>query len=110
MSEQQPLKAQPYLEKHLLLAEKDKDKGEIIEASWNLAENEYALHNYQKAYDYQKLYSTYKDSAYTESSAKSIAEMESKYQAEKKEQEIILLKKDQQLNQLSLQKQKNCCC
>ena len=107
MAQQQPTKATPYLEKHLALAKQDEDKEEIIEASLNLSQNEFALHHFDKAYAYQKLYSTYKDSAYTASTAKSMAEMESRYQAEKKEKEIILLKKDQQLSQLNLQKQKN---
>lgn len=107
MSEKQFAKAQPYLEKHLAIAERTNNREEIIEASWNLADNEYALHHFAKAYEYKNLYSIYRDSAYQESSAKSIAEMEAKYQAEKKEKEITLLKKDQQLDKLSLQKQAN---
>jgi two-component system, NarL family, sensor histidine kinase UhpB len=107
MFEKQPVKAQPYLEKHLDLARQAKSMEEVTEATWNLSENEYALHHYEKAYQYQKLYSTYRDSAYNKSSIGSMAEMETKYQAEKKEKEILLLKKDQQLAQLSLQKQKN---
>jgi two-component system sensor histidine kinase UhpB len=107
MADHQPSLAQPYIEKHLQLAKQQGDKEEIMEATWDLAENENALHHYQKAYEYQKLFATYKDSAYTESTAKSMAEMEAKYQGEKKEKEIGLLKKDQQLSRLSLQKQKN---
>jgi len=107
MASQQPAKAAPYLEKNLLLAKQNMDKEEIIEASWNLAQNENALQHYDKAFNYLKQYSAYKDSAYNESTSKSMAEMDAKYQAEKKEKEIVLLKKDQQLNQLSLQKQKN---
>jgi signal transduction histidine kinase len=79
----------------------------MMEGALNLAQNEEALHHYDKAFAYQKIYSSLKDSAYTASSAKSMAEMETRYQAEKKEKEIVLLKKDQELSQLSLQKQKN---
>ncbi|MEP6747447.1 MAG: tetratricopeptide repeat protein [Bacteroidota bacterium] len=107
MSEKQFAKATPYLEKHLALAKQTNNREEITEASWNLSDNEYALHHYAKAYEYKNLYSIYRDSAFQESSAKSIAEMEAKYQAEKKEKEIALLKKDQQLDKLSLQKQAN---
>jgi len=107
MADHQPAIAAPYLEKHLLLAKQHGDREEIIEAIGNLAENENTLHHYDKAYAYQKLFNVYKDSAYTESTEKSMAEMESKYQAEKKEKEIGLLKKDQLLNRLNLQKQKN---
>ena len=35
-----------------------------------------------------------------------MAEMESKYQSEKKEQEIVLLKKEQQLKNIELQKER----
>jgi len=107
MTALQPAKAKPYLEKHFDIAKQKNDREELIEATANMALNERALHHYDKAYEYQKLYSIYKDSAYTESTAKSMAEMESKYQAEKKEKEILLLKKDQQVTRLSLQEQKN---
>ena len=107
MTENQPARARPYLEKHFLMAKQMNSTEEIIEACWSISQNEYALHNYKKAYEYQKLFSTYRDSAYTESIARNTAEMEARYQAEKKEKEILLLKKDQQLAQLSLQRQKN---
>lgn len=107
MADHNPSAAAPYLDKHLALAKQQGNKEEIIEALWDLAENENALHHYDKAYGYQKLYSAYKDSAYTETTEKTTAEMESKYEAEKKEQEIALLKKDQLLNHLNLEKQKD---
>ncbi|MEO7048185.1 MAG: tetratricopeptide repeat protein [Ferruginibacter sp.] len=106
MAQHQPLKAAPYLEKHFLLAKQAKDNGEIIEGLLNMAQNEHALHHYEKAYQYQLSYSSYKDSVYSESAAKNMAEMDAKYQADKKEKEIVLLKKDQQLNLVKLQKQK----
>jgi two-component system sensor histidine kinase UhpB len=106
MADHNPSAAVPYLDKHLALAKQGSNKEEIIEALWDLAENENALHHYEKAYGYQKLFNIYKDSAYTETTGKTTAEMESKYEAEKKEQEIDLLKKDQLVNRLSLEKQK----
>jgi two-component system, NarL family, sensor histidine kinase UhpB len=107
MISQRPALAEPYLEKHLLLAKQSSDKEEIMEASLDLARNQNVLGNYKKAYEYQDLYNRYKDSTYTESTARNMAEMESKYQTEKKEKEILLLKKDQQLNRLNIQKQRN---
>ena len=107
MADHKPTMAAPFLEKHLALAKHQGNMEEIIEASRNLAENENAMKHFEKAYGYQKIYNTYKDSAYTESTAKSMAEMESKYQSEKKEKEIALLKKDQLLNNLNLEKQKD---
>lgn len=107
MADRKPSAAAPYLDKHLLLAKQQTNREEIIESLWDLAENENALHHYEKAYAYQKLFNTYKDSAYTEATEKSTTEMESKYEAEKKEKEIALLKKDQLLNHLNLEKQKD---
>jgi two-component system, NarL family, sensor histidine kinase UhpB len=107
MAQKQFAKAKPFFEKHLAIAKQEKSLEEITEALWNLSETEYGLHNYAKAYEYKNLYSNYRDSSFKESSAKSIAEMEAKYQGEKKEKEIALLKKDQELDHLSLQKQKN---
>jgi two-component system, NarL family, sensor histidine kinase UhpB len=106
MADHKPSAAAAYLDKHLLLAKQFGNKEEIIESLWDHAENENALHHYEKAYGYQKLFNVYKDSAYTESTEKTTAEMESKYEAEKKEKEIALLKKDQLLNHLNLEKQK----
>jgi signal transduction histidine kinase len=103
----QPAKAQPYLEKQFALAKKMNSTEEITEAVWNLSENAYTLHHYEQAYQYQKLYSTYRDSSFYQSTSRSFAEMESKYQAEKKEEEILLLKKDQLLANLSMQRHKN---
>ena len=107
MADHKPSEATDYLNKHLLLAKKENNQEEIIESLWDLAENENALHHYEKAYEYQKLFNNYKDSAYTESTEKTTAEMESKYETEKKEKEIALLKKDQLLNHLNLEKQKD---
>jgi two-component system sensor histidine kinase UhpB len=107
MEEKQPARAKPYLEKHLLLSKNNKDIEEIIQAYWNMAQNEYALKNYAKAFEYQKLYSTFMDSSYSESASRHMAEMDAKYQNEKKEEQILVLKKDQELSQVNFQKQKN---
>jgi two-component system sensor histidine kinase UhpB len=106
MAELQPGKAKNYLEKYLSIIKENKNREEIIEAYADLKENEYNLHNYAKAHEYEKQYNAYKDSAYNESVSKSTAEMESKYQNEKKEQEIVLLKKDQELKNVALQKER----
>ncbi|MBS1596672.1 MAG: tetratricopeptide repeat protein [Bacteroidetes bacterium] len=104
MAEQEPAKAKVYLEKHLAIVKKINNIEEIIEAYADLKENEYNLHNYAKAHEYEKLYAIYKDSAYNESVTRNMADIESKYENQKKEQEIILLKKDQELQNIELQK------
>ena len=78
----------------------------MIEAVWDLSENEFALQHYASAFAYKNLYSTYRDSSFRASSVRSNAEMESRYQSEKKEKEIELLKKDQALKAVELRREK----
>lgn len=106
MAEHDPANAKIYLEKHLELVKETNNIEEIIEAYADLKENEYNLHNYAKAHEYEKLYVAYKDSAYNESVARNVAEMESKYESQKKEQEIALLKKDQELKNTELKRER----
>ncbi|MBA2612916.1 MAG: tetratricopeptide repeat protein [Bacteroidetes bacterium] len=54
-------------------------------------------HNYKEAYDYYKLYKSMEDSINNESSTKTIAELEAKYETQTKEKEIELLKTEKQL-------------
>jgi len=99
-------RAKIYLDKHLALVKQLGNYEEIIEAYADLKETEFNLHNYAKAHEYEKIWAAYKDSAYNESVSRNLAEMESKYENQKKEQEIVLLKKDQQLQNTELQKEK----
>jgi len=56
--------------------------------------------NIGEAYKYQKKYSEIKDSIYTEESIQQMADMQTKYETEKQEDEINLLKKDSELQTL----------
>ncbi|MBN4051177.1 tetratricopeptide repeat protein [bacterium AH-315-M05] len=62
--------------------------------------------NYQKAYEYHQLYSEIKDSLFNEESSKQIAEMQEKYESEKREKEIELLNKEKELQTTELNRQK----
>ncbi|MBI3501117.1 MAG: tetratricopeptide repeat protein, partial [Bacteroidetes bacterium] len=65
-----------------------------------------AENNFKNAYEYHKLYSDTKDSLLNEESSKQIAEMQTKYETEKKEQQITLLNKDKELQDAQLNRQK----
>ena len=65
----------------------------------SLGKNKEALENY-------KLYKLINDSIFNQEKIKNIAEVESKYQYEKREQENILLTKEKSLQTLTIQKQK----
>ena len=62
------------------------------------------LNDYKNAYKYYQLYSEIKDSLFNEESSKQIAEMQTKYETEKKEKEIALLNKEKKLQNVELAK------
>jgi len=61
--------------------------------------------NYQAALEYYKMAAEIKDSLYNEKSQKLIVDMQTKYETDKKEQQITLLKKDNQIQQLAIDSQ-----
>lgn len=63
--------------------------------------------DYKRAYEHYKLYSEAKDSLLNEENTKLITEMNTKYTTEKKEKEIELLKKNEDIQKLELIKRKN---
>lgn len=58
--------------------------------------------NYLRAYENQEEYIRLLDTLYSEASSKQVAEMSTKYESEKKEQEILLLQKDNQLQEAEM--------
>jgi signal transduction histidine kinase len=81
-------------------------KSSIASSYRDLAKSEAALGNFVRAYRYQQVYSAYHDSINAETSDKNIAEMEARYQSEKKQQEIALLDARNHTQQLELKNQK----
>ncbi len=71
----------------------------------DLAEVYESTGNFRNANKYLRLYSEVKDSLLNERTAKDIAELEQKYEAEKKLKEIELLKRDTELNEMANQRQ-----
>jgi serine phosphatase RsbU (regulator of sigma subunit) len=66
----------------------------------------YNLKDYKNAYDYYKQSTEIKDSIYNEKNARSITEMEAKYQNEKKQLQIESLNQQNELKATKLSKQK----
>ena len=98
-------------EKYLLEAESEAKKIDakllIKDGFLELADLYDEEKNYQKAYDYYKLFSEAKDSMLNQENSKLITEMNTKYTTEKKEKEIELLKKNEDIQNLELSKKKN---
>ena len=78
----------------------------IKRATERLSQIYASLHQYKEAYDYHKKFSSIKDSLLNESSSKQITEMQTKYETEKKEQQITLLNKDKELQDAQLNRQR----
>ncbi len=100
-------KALPYFQRSLKLAEEIEAKSLLINSYQSLSNLYSAQENYQKALDYFKLYTATKDSIFTEESSEKIAEMQTKYETEKKEKENEILKKDNDIQKLEINKQQN---
>ena len=92
--------------KSLRIAKEIKERPVMIEVYLSLAACDSAIGNFKSAYEYHKLYSETKDSLLNEESSKQIAEMQTKYDTEKKEQQITLLNKDKELQDAQLNRQK----
>lgn len=72
----------------------------------HIAEYYAANQQYEKALEYTKKYYAYKDSLTNNELLGQIKNIEEQYNLDKKEKEIAILKKDQQLQQAKLEKQK----
>ena len=66
-----------------------------------------AINNCEQAFYYQSLYMKMHDSIFNEESNKRIADMQVKYEVEKKEQEIILLNTEKELQETKISQQSN---
>lgn len=80
------------------------DKGDILESNRSLALALYNNKNYQLAYEHFKIAFDMKDSIFNESSSQQIAEMQTKYDTEKKEAENSLLLAEKELDKAELDK------
>jgi signal transduction histidine kinase len=78
----------------------------FLSAYKNLARTWYSMGNYKKAYDYQKEEMKLKDTVYKEENRKNYAEMEAKYQGEKKQTQILLLQQNNRIAQVELSSQR----
>ncbi len=91
----------------ILATEQAGKKNSVADAYLNLAEY-YAAHDqFEKAYRNYKIYDQLQDSLQSDHVLFQISQMETQYETEKKEKEIALLKKEQQLNEAELKIQKD---
>jgi PAS domain S-box-containing protein len=88
------------------IASKINVKEHIRDANQELAEIYKALKDYPKVLYYLKKYKEINDLIFNETSSKKIAEMHIRYEMEKNQEEIALLKKDKAIQELALNRQR----
>lgn len=94
-----------YFTKALNLSQQLSNKENIANAYDKLSAFYITKNDYEKAYNYYKKYILYRDSITTKSNAAKIEEIKTKYETEKKDNEINRLNTLQKLNQLEIEKQ-----
>lgn len=97
--------AATYFKTSAHLCDSLKLKKELYENYQWLSKTYDGLKNPAQSLHYFKLYSAVKDSVYNETAAMQLAEIETKYETEKKEKEIALLNKDIEIKSLALKKE-----
>jgi serine phosphatase RsbU (regulator of sigma subunit) len=98
--------AMTFYKEGLQLSEDINFKAGIRDALSYLSSVHERLNNYKDALYYQREFSKIKDSLLNEASAKQATELNTRYETDKKEKEILLLTKDQQLKDKTLKQQR----
>ncbi|UCH65824.1 MAG: tetratricopeptide repeat protein [Ignavibacterium sp.] len=96
-----------YYGKAISLAEEIQAKDLIKDSYERLSELYEMKNDAGRALDYYKLYAAMKDSLFNETSSERMAEIQTKYETEKKEAEIELLKNEKTIQNLELDHLKN---
>ncbi len=94
------------LEQSLSIAKEIQDKMWIQQSLKELSLTYSEMGNYEKAFKLYQQHTDLKDSIFTEKSSKQLAEMQTKYDTEKKENQIKLLKKEQEIKETRLKRQR----
>ncbi len=92
--------------KSLEIAKRSGENPLILENYQSIANAYSRLGRYKKALDYFRSYAALKDKIYNETSADNVAEMQTRYETERKEKEIEILKKNNRIQELVLNRQK----
>ncbi len=95
-----------YLNQSLKIAIELKDKSLIQLIYKGFSDSYYDLKKYKKAFDYFKRYSEVKDKISSKETNDKISELEISFETEKKEKQIVLLKKNGEIQKLELSRER----
>ncbi len=95
-----------WLSKALAISKKNKMMERVAQIYSSMAIAEANSGNFQKAYEYHNSFALYKDTLTKESNKKAVAELETKFQTEKKQQQIKLLSQKEKTQAAELESQR----
>ncbi len=95
-----------YLDSCIMIAKEDDDKSYLKESYNTLSEIYSDMSNFEKAYQAHLLFSKFNDTLINEETQRQFAEMNAKYETEKKDQQISLLNKDKEIGEVKMRKEK----
>jgi serine phosphatase RsbU (regulator of sigma subunit) len=98
-------KALEYFLKSFPIFEERKAYDDLKHLSLNISEVYKQLHNFEKAIEYQDKHISFKDSVLSIEKNKQLLEVEAKYETEKKEQQNLILKEQNDLSNERIQRQ-----
>lgn len=96
-----------YFSQALSLSKEINAKGLIKDSYEQLSKLYRMKKNYKVAFEYYEQYTMVKDSIFNETTSKQMSELQTKYETEKKEAEIKLLKNEKTISDLELNQLKN---
>ncbi|MCF8403928.1 MAG: tetratricopeptide repeat protein [Bacteroidales bacterium] len=101
----EPQKAYPFIMKGLNMSKRINAKRILSDSYRFLAQYYNTINKYKKAFEIQQQLIALKDTLYNIEMTDQIAEMQTRYETEKKEQEIEILTKDNEIQSLRIRKQ-----
>ena len=99
------VEARTFISKSLLLAQEMDAKPLLVDTYRSMAQLNELENRSKEAFQYLKLYTEVKDSLFNSEKSKQLVEIETKYQTAQKDQEIELLKKENELKEKEAQRQ-----
>lgn len=95
-----------YFSKSMNILRPIRDRANLRDLYFQLSDYYTDQHNFAAAYEHYRKYILYRDSIISENTKSSITEINTRYETEKKDKEIIRLNTAQQIRQLEIEKQR----
>ena len=103
----EPAKAVEALKQSQKIAEEINDRSILLKINTGLSDAYFQMGNYKKTLEHFKAFTTLNDSLNSVHTEQAIAEIQTKYETEKKEKEIEILTQNSEIQDLRIAKQKN---